>query len=464
MLERRSLGHLSGWLEGKRRRPLVIRGARQVGKSTLVRDFAARSGRLLHEVNLEKNTFLDKTFASLDLEVILREISGLLGRPIRNDTTDILFLDEIQATPNALPALRYFHEERPGLPVVAAGSLLEFALSEHTFSMPVGRIQYMHMGPLAFEEYLLARDPTLQEPLREYEWGDPFAESVHRRLVDRLREFLFVGGMPEAVAAYLDDLQLADVGPLQSLILNAYADDFPKYASGKALARLHTIFDYVPRGVGRKMKYSAISRDERARELRHAAELLSKARVMSQVFHSACNGLPLFAEADAFTYKPLFLDVGLMNRHCGLDWLAFSRLSDQALVNEGAVAEQFIGQHLLQSSEVFELPRLCYWLREGKSTNAEVDYVLSQGDLIVPVEVKAGKSGTLRSLFQFALAKDANVAVRFDLNPPSAQWIEHQARCADGSERVRLLLLSLPLYMVGQIRRLLDVVRSRPEP
>jgi len=415
-------------------------------------------------VNLEKHTLLDKTFATLDIDVILRKISGLLGCPIRDDGTEILFLDEIQSTPSALPALRYFHEERPNLPVVAAGSLLELALSEHTFSMPVGRIQYMHMGPLTFEEYLLARDPALEGLVREYEWEDPFAGTAHRKLVDRLREFLFVGGMPEAAAAYLDDMQLADVAPIQSLILNTYVDDFPKYASGKALARLHTVFDYVPRSVGRKMKYSAISRDDAARELRHAAELLSKARVMSRVFHSACNGLPLFAEADAFTYKPLFLDVGLLNRHCGLDWLAFSRLSDRALVNEGAVAEQFIGQHLLQSFEVFEPPRLCYWLREGKSTNAEVDYVLSQGDLIVPIEVKAGKSGTLRSVFQFALAKNADIAVRFDLNPPSAQWVEHQARCAAGSERVRLLLLSLPLYMVGQLRRLLDIVRSRSEP
>ena len=462
MLKRRSTQYLSQWLEGQRRRPLVIRGARQVGKSTLVRDFAKSAKRRLHEINLEKNTFLERTFATLDLGTILRELGGVLGHPIR-DKNDILFLDEIQATPHALQALRYFHEEKPALPVLAAGSLLEFTLSDHDFSMPVGRIQYLHMGPMAFEEFLEAIDPELTQYLHEYEWGRPFPDSVHRRLLARQREYLLIGGMPEAVAAYLDDLQLADVTPIQSLILSTYSDDFPKYASGKALARLQTVFDYVPRRIGEKLKYTNISRDETARDLRHAVELLSKARVMTQVFHSDCNGLPLFAEADPFTFKPLFLDVGLMNRHCGLDWLAISALSDRSLVNEGAIAEQFIGQHLLLSHEGYETPRLCYWLREGRSTNAEVDYVISQGDLIAPIEVKAGKSGTLRSLLQFALAKHCEVAVRFDLNPPTARWIKHKVGHSAVSRQARLLLLSLPLYMVGQLRRLLDIVRSRPE-
>ncbi|MBN1673895.1 MAG: ATP-binding protein [Kiritimatiellae bacterium] len=450
---------LRQWVARKRRKPLVIRGARQVGKSTVVRDFVQRSSLQLHELNLEKNVMLDRVFATLDMNTILRELEGLVGRPIR-DEDGILFLDEIQATPHVLQALRYFYEDRPNLAVISAGSLLEFALSDHDFSMPVGRIQYLQMGPMTFEEYLEAVEPELRSHLAGYEWGEPFAETLHRRLLARQREYVVIGGMPEALAVFIESSSLSEAASVQSAILDTYLDDFPKYASGKTLARLHTVFNYIPRAVGEKLKYTKISRDENARELRHAVELLSKARVMTQVCHSDCSGLPLLAEADPFTFKPLFLDVGLMNRHCGFDWRLISSLSEQALVNEGPIAEQFIGQHLLATHGHLDPPRLCYWLREGRANNAEVDYVVSRGEWIVPIEVKAGKSGTLKSLLQFAAAKGSQIAVRFDLNRPSAQWIEHRLGQPGRSASVRLLLLSLPLYLVGQLPRLLDAIRE----
>ncbi|MBT3602465.1 MAG: ATP-binding protein [Candidatus Latescibacteria bacterium] len=455
-MKRISENFLYRWYNSPHRKPLVIRGARQVGKSTLVRQFAQKNQLTLNEINLERHLQLDAIFATLDVQRILREMEGLLGRFV-DESNSVLFLDEIQATPHALQALRYLYEERPQLSVVAAGSLLEFALAEKTFSMPVGRIEYLHLGPMSFEEYLLEIDAPLLPYLTTCEPAAPIPTTVHTRLLQRQREYMLVGGMPEAVLVFSQRSAFTDVADVQRAIMDTYQDDFAKYGSRSALLRLQTLFNYVPRTVGQKMKYSNVSRDENARELRAAIEMLSKARVVSPVLHSHCSGLPLYADVVASTYKLLFLDVGLMNRACGLDWLAISSLDERSFVNEGAMAEQFIGQHLLYQDEGRESPRLCYWLREQKVKNAEVDYVISRGERIVPIEVKAGKSGSLRSLHQFVLHKHVNLAVRFDLNPISIQRVEHKL---DASTSIAFDLLSAPLYMVGQLGRLIDLYRS----
>ncbi|MXX38745.1 MAG: DUF4143 domain-containing protein, partial [Gemmatimonadetes bacterium] len=319
-------------------------------------------------------------------------------------------------------------------------------------------IQYFHLGPMSFEEFLAELDPPLLSHLQDYTPEQPLPHTVHTRLSAYQREYLLVGGMPEAVAAYSATRHFADVTPVHQSIVDTYQDDFAKYASARVRLRLQRVFNYVPRAVGRKIKYTQIDREETARELRVAIDLLAKARVISPVFHSACSGVPLHAEVDWKTYKLLFLDIGLMNRLCGLDWLALKDLDDRRLVNEGALAEQFVGQHLLYLAEGRETPRLNYWLREGKSANAEVDYAIARGAWIVPVEVKAGTSGTLRSLHQFALAKGTSLAVRFDLNPPTVQPIRHQV--SGTQQSVEMTLLSLPLYLVGQLGRLLDQLRQ----
>jgi predicted AAA+ superfamily ATPase len=458
IMKRATEQHLKKWIESERRKPLVIRGARQVGKSTLVRQFAEKNKLILNEINLEQHLELNNIFKTLDTRLISKELEGLLGRKIKHPDS-ILFLDEIQATPNALQALRYFYEELPELPVVAAGSLLEFVLSKHSFSMPVGRIEYVHLGPMTFEEYLSEMDASLLAYIIQYDFSDDIPQTVQKKLLDRQREYLLVGGMPEAILNYLRSGQFADMIPVHRSIISTYLDDFSKYATEKALLRLQKVFNYIPRSVGKKIKYSNISRDEAAREIRSAIELLSKARVISPVFHAHCSGLPLEAEIDEFTYKALFLDIGLMNRICGLDWLAISTLDNRQLINEGAMAEQFIGQHLLYHRGLSDPPQLCYWLRQQKSANAEVDYVISQGDLITPVEVKAGKSGTLKSLLQFVYSKNVKLGVRFDLNPPSIQRVNHSLRQADSTNSITFDLISLPLYMVGQLARILDLYR-----
>ena len=446
---------LKSWLDSSFRKPLIIRGARQVGKSTLVRNFAIANSLDLIEINLEKHRELDSIFKTLDIENIIRELEGLTGKnPL--SANSLLFLDEIQAAPFALQALRYFYEEYPQIPVVSAGSLLEFVLSNHNSSMPVGRIEYLYLGPMTFEEFLLEKDKKLLDYVTNFNMKEPIPQTAHNRLLAKQREYLFIGGMPEAILRYSQTNQFNQVTSAQQSIIETYQDDFAKYARQNQLLRLRRVFNFVPTAIGEKVKYSKISGDDKARELKTSIDLLAKAGLIAPVHHSSCSGIPLNSQVDFTKYKLLFLDIGLANRVFGLEWTAISSLDERKLVNEGPIAEQFIGQHLLYRNGDQESPKLFYWLRERKTSNAEVDYVISRGNTIFPVEVKAGKSGTLKSMLQFAVDKKAQVGVRFDLNPPSVQQIHHLLQQDQQAKDVSMRLVSLPLYLVGQLHRILD--------
>jgi hypothetical protein len=454
-LERTAEQYLTGWLQKKRRKPLVLRGARQVGKSTLVRRFAEKNGMVLNEINLEQNLSLNPIFKTLDMDAILRELDALSGRNIQASGS-LLFLDEIQATPHAIQALRYFYEKKPELPVIAAGSLLEFALSNLGFSMPVGRLEYYHLGPMTFTEFLRAVDPGLVLYLTGFHIHQAIPAAAHEKLLKRQREYLFVGGMPEAVQAFVDENALPEVTSVHRSIGETYQDDFSKYAKRKDLALMQRVFRQIPRIIGQKVKYSNISKEDKSREVKSVIDMLVKARICHQVFHSHCSGVPLMADIHENVYKLLFMDVGMAAWLCGLDWISLQGMDGSSLVNEGKLAEQFVGQHLLNA---FEPPKLTYWLREVKSANAEVDYVTASGNRVVPIEVKAGKSGSLKSLQQFVLNKKAGLAVRFDLNPPEIGEASHSTRMTQGSASVNYTLLSLPLYLVEELPRLLDEIR-----
>ncbi len=453
---------LLDWYHRTRRKPLVIRGARQVGKSTLVRQFSVQKGMSLCEINLERHLYLDAIFKSMDMGRILPELESLVGRSL-NEPGILLFLDEIQATPSALPALRYFYEKCPDLPVICAGSLLEFALKDHSFSMPVGRIEYLHLGPMNFREFLLAlQDTYLLESVQKYGTGEAWPVGMHQKLLHRQREFLLTGGMPEAILTFKESRSLVAVQTVQENILATFLDDFAKYTRSKVeLIRLQHLFRYIPALGGRKVKYSEISREEASREIKQALELLSLAKLVTVVTHTAASGVPLAAQENKKIFKSLFLDIGLANRVCGLDWTAIQNWDERRLVNEGALAEQFIGQHLLYRDGGHTDPRLHYWIREENSENAEVDYVISQGDWVIPIEVKAGLSGRLKSLQVFSLLKSPPVCVRFDLNPPSLAEYRHHIQTREGSKAVSYRLLSLPLYLVTELPRLVDGLRER---
>jgi predicted AAA+ superfamily ATPase len=369
----------------------------------------------------------------------------------------LLFLDEIQAVPEAIPALRYFYEERPELPVISAGSLLEFALSDHQFSMPVGRIQYLHIGPMNFTEFLAALgEDKLYHFIMHYELEQEIGAVVHQRLLQLLRSYYFVGGMPEAVAIFAETRSYREVSEVHNSIIETYREDFPKYAGSRNLNRMINVFNFAARHVGIKVKYSHFSRQEQSVTIKKDLELLAMARVISKVVHSHCSGLPLQADIDEKVYKLLFLDVGLMNAICGLNWRNLSQLDEMKLINEGAIAEQFIGQHL--QALLTETPNreLTYWLREGRSSNAEVDYVLALKGNIIPIEIKSGATGRLKSLHQFMGNKQIPVAIRFDASLPTVNHINTVINVRQQRKKVSYPLISLPLYLVERLNEMVE--------
>ena len=453
-MQRKQLRFLTDWLNKTTRKPLIIRGARQVGKSTLVELFAQQSQKTLRHLNLERHPELGTVFSRKNPEQIIQQLEFLpkMGKISKNT---LLFLDEIQAVPEAIAALRYFYEEKPELPVVSAGSLLEFALADHSFSMPVGRIQYVHMGPMTFSEFLLATgEEALHDFICQYAMRQEIGAVIHQRLLESLKSYYYVGGMPEAVAVFARTRSYKEVSEVHTSIIDTYRDDFPKYAGSRNLHRILNVFNFAARNVGGKVKYSNISREEQSVTLKKDIELLAMARVISKVIHSHCSGLPLQADLEDKVYKLLFLDIGLMNAICGLDWHTISQIEEVKLINQGAIAEQFIGQHL-QAMLADKLNReLTYWLREGKSSNAEVDFVIAISGDIVPIEVKSGATGSLKSLHQFMGSKKARLAVRFDTQLPSIQQIDTLIMQNRQQHQVQYPLVSLPLYLVERLEEI----------
>jgi hypothetical protein len=454
LLQRNVLTHLKYWVSSKTRKPLVLRGARQVGKSTAVRLFAAAQGLTLYEVNLERHPHLDAIFASLDMEVIRSNLESVLKTSI-DDKGGLLFLDEVQATPRALAALRYFYEDWPSLPVIAAGSLLEFELADHSYSMPVGRIQYGFMQPLTFAEFLTAKgEDWLLQQIESYQLGQPWPAATHAQAMRLVHTYTILGGMPEVVAYHAENPRGQEWGALQDNVIATYRDDFAKYGKKTQLPLLQRVYDSLPRDIGHKIKASVLAPDHRAAQVRACIELLRKARLVRLAFHSHGDGVPLAAQLDEKVFKAYWLDIGLLNRMAGLRQ-SLTTL-DESLFFKGKLAEQFIAQHLVELGTASDQQTLFYWLREGKLGNAEVDFLIQSGSHVVPIEVKSGKSGSMKSLLQFVAARSSPRAIKFSLGPPLVEQARHDVVTPAGVAPVTFTCHHLPLYFAGELGRLLE--------
>ncbi len=418
-----------------------------MGKTYLVENWGGQHFKSVHKVDLERERDLHSLFSQPDPKRLLEELTLLKGHAVKPGES-LLFLDAVQACPPALAMLPYFHELMPDLHVIAAGSLMDFALRELPHSMPVGRIEFLHLHPMSFEEFLEAVEGVaLADYLGKISLEQPLSEAMERKFLELLRRYFFIGGMPEAVRAYAKRKDLLEVQRIQTALVQTVQDDFAKYGPRRLHELMRKTYRHVAENVGRKLKFVNVSREERAADVRRALELLTYSRVVHVVYHTAANGLPLGAERNERHFKPLFLDVGLVNRMCGLDLVGAEEL---ITVNAGALAEQFVGQQLLCAAPAFEDPQLFYWGREARNANAEVDFVISRHQDILPVEVKAGKTGTLRSLFQFLLEKKRLRAVRFHMGRPALEDVK-----LPGAGGTTVELLSLPLYLAGQVVRLL---------
>ncbi len=461
MIYRYVFDDLQVWLHSENPKCLVFRGARQVGKTTAVRNIPELlKGEIgILQINLEEYPELATVFSSNDANRILEELSFIASSV--PTPGNIVFLDEIQAIPAALQAMRYLREHRPDLRFIAAGSLLETELESGKISVPVGRMEYLFLGPLTFEEFLVAHSGTTMEVdlLKNWLPGKPFPEVAHKKLLNYLRKYLVVGGMPEAVTDYISSGSTTNSSRIHASILNTYRDDFAKYSAGNDLLVLRKVFDWVSARAGDKVIYSKVCPGVRAKKVSDAIDLLSSARVIFPVTHSSGNGLPLGSEVNRSIYKLFFLDVGLMAHMTGISRITEEQIRSDNLVNNGKLAEQFIAQHLLFNQPSWERPALHYWLREKRSSNAEVDFLVQNSSRVIPIEVKAGKAGSMKSLMRFMQEKDSSLAVRFDNNFPSLQKVDHKLGNGAGlSDRVTFDLLSLPLYMVGEMDRILSTL------
>lgn len=391
--------YLMEWKQRSDRKALLIRGARQVGKTFAVRALGRTFDDLV-EINLELNPEYGEVFRpNLDPDRILRDLRLMTGRRLVPGSS-LLFIDEIQQQPLAVSALRYLHEKMPDLHVIAAGSLLEFAIEE--VGLPVGRVASLHMYPMSFLEFLVAHgEPLMAEHLLEAPTPLSIGDPVHERLLRLAGEYLVLGGLPEVVGTWIQHQDLDRCGEALDVIVAAYRQDFAKYAKRHQVKYVDLVFNEVPTTTGRRFKYSALPGAWKARELAPALDLLCKASVIHRVTHSSGNTTPLKAEADPNRFKVLFLDVGLAQRIMGADVKPWILNPAVAVGNAGAVVEAFVGQELLAYSRPWAREELYYWHREARASNAEVDYLLSLGDSVIPIEVKSGATGRLRSLRAF---------------------------------------------------------------
>jgi hypothetical protein len=440
------------WLNSSARKPLIIRGARQVGKTWLIRDLAHSQGRRLIELNFEKRPDLESLFSSNDPKESLINIAASTGSKIEPSKA-ILFLDEVQAAPHLLEKLRWFAEELPELPVIAAGSLLDFALAKHEFSMPVGRIGYMYLEPLSFEEFLTAvGQQELRVYLENYDWNLNIPEAIHSELMKAIKEYLVVGGMPAAVLSWAREKAPDAINQIHFDLLATYRDDFAKYSGRLSIERLEDVMSSVPRQLGKKFVYKNANSDVSTAPLKQALDLLSKAKVCHRIVATSANGLPLDAEADEQFLKVIMLDCGLCSASLGLTLHQLRSVSEISMVNSGGMAEQLVGQLLRTVTPAYIPPSLYYWQREKKGAEAEIDYIIQHENKVIPIEVKAGASGTLKSLHQFMKEKKKKIALRINSDVPRLGPVQVKDSLGDFIE---YKLLSLPFYLLGQLHRLI---------
>lgn len=331
----------------------------------------------------------------MDPTRILRDLSIDRGAPIQPGKT-LLFIDEIQVCPQAILSLRYFFEEMQQLHVIAAGSLLEFAIEE--IGLPVGRVQTLTIYPMSFAEFLVAKKQTL---LLQALWEEKqLPQIAHDNAIRLLSEYFAIGGLPEVVASWATQEKLEEVKDKLATIITTYRQDFEKYAKKGQLKYLNLLLQHIPLQVGQKFKFQGIG-EYRKRELAPCIELMEKAYIIHPVYHTSGQGIPLGAGADLEKYKVILFDIAITQHLLGLDLKEWFLNPQHAFVNQGALIESFVGQELIVYASPMTRSQLYYWQREVRGSEAEIDYLSVIKGEVVPIEVKAGKGSTLKSLHSF---------------------------------------------------------------
>lgn len=399
------------WKKEPNRKPLLLRGARQIGKTYIVDELGKNEFKLSITLNFERNPEYKAIFSSYSPLEILEKIALYTGKQILKGET-LLFLDEIQECPKAIMSLRYFYEEMPEMHIIGAGSLLEFSLQSADYRMPVGRVQYLYMYPLSFSEFLIALN---EKPLNDYILNDinlpKIPNELHAKLIDYVRKYYIIGGMPAVVNEYISVKNILACQRIQHSILETYQDDFAKYTRKSQFKYVKKVFSVISTLIGQKVVYTNIDNVAKSRDLKAAFELLETAGIVYKVKRTSGAGLPFEASTKENYYKPVFLDIGLMHAMNGI-YSETIKETDLTAIYKGAVSEQFVGQELLALSNNYMKANLYYWAREAKNSSAEIDFLISQKGKIIPIEVKSGKKGTLRSLLLFLETHKAKQGIK----------------------------------------------------
>lgn len=405
---------LERWASSNERKPLLLRGARQVGKTSAVKHLGL-SFEHFAQVDFNERHDVHYLFESnYSPQEICQMLSVLLRIPIEAGKT-LLFFDEIQACPAAINKLRYFYEKFPELHLIAAGSLLEFAL-ETLPSYGVGRIRSIFMYPFSFEEFLWATDnQALSLMINGSSPDKPLPLPIHEQALRLLRIFMVIGGMPAVVAQYCEDGNLLECQNLLSELVLSFRDDFAKYRNKVPSSRIDATFRSIAeQGLG-KFVYNRVDTDATTPQIKAAVETLVLAGLVYPVTHSSANGIPLGAEINEKYRRMILLDTGLLQRILDLDISNILSSDEMQVVNRGAIAETFVGTELVKSASCYSPYPLYCWHREKAGSNAEVDYVVQLGTQIFPIEVKSGTKGSMQSMRLFMEAKGIAKGIRASL-------------------------------------------------
>jgi predicted AAA+ superfamily ATPase len=428
---------LKNWKSEINRKVLLLRGARQVGKTYIVRELAKDFTHYV-EVNFEKSSDVKSFFEqNLDPYRICANLSAYYRVPVLDGKT-LLFFDEIQSCPKAIQSLRFFYESKPGLHVIAAGSLLEFALEDLT-SWGVGRIRSLYMYPMSFDEFLLANnEDALLELKKNASEINPLNPAFHEKLKDYLRSFLMIGGMPEVVKTYIGNrTAINTVQKVLSDITISYNDDFAKYKGRIPVLRLREVMESVVKQSGGKHIYSNAGSLSNPAQAKETLDLLEMAGLVYKVYHTSGEGVPLGAGVNYKKFKALLHDVGIFQQLSGLRISDLLVANNVDMLNKGNIAEAFAGLEMMKYANAYEKKPIYYWHREKRGSSAEVDYLVEVQGHVIPVEIKSGSTGKMQSMYRFLEEKKAPWGLRLSLENFSAY------------DRIRVI----PLYAVSNFAK-----------
>ncbi|KAF0134562.1 MAG: putative ATPase (AAA+ superfamily) [Candidatus Saganbacteria bacterium] len=441
--------NLLEWKNKKNRKPLVLRGARQTGKTTIVRKFAKQFNSFI-ELNLEKDAIRQIFNEVKDIKDIVQSIEGLSNSKIMPKET-LLFLDEIQNSVTAIKLLRYFYEEMPDLHIISAGSLLEVRMKTEGWSFPVGRVEFLYLYPVTFEEFLAAlNEKILLESLNECSLEKPMPLPLQEKAFDLLADYMIVGGMPEMVSEYLSNKNFTSIRQLQEELILSIKEDFAKYSNHSEVEFMKLVWDKAPTEIGKRIKYSNLAGSySAAKNISKAFDILHEAMLVERIFPTVCFRPPLIKKIKAAP-KLAFLDVGLCTH-------ALKLTKDQVKQNfmspvyGGALFESFISQELL-ALNFDNRNTLYFWIREEKGATSELDFLIQINNQLIPIEVKSGGHGSLKSLHQFLYRSKTNLGIR--LYNGVLQSDNLSVKLPNG-ENINYKLLSVPIYLIFRLKYLI---------